>query len=287
MAGGLVLLALAVILLQDLRRRRDLMPKTNPANPQTDLTHMRLLIQTMRDLLDQQKSLAHQLNAALDKKVVYIRDSVDAAMKDLEMVRGVLKETVELVEQVRQRPELGAAPANVAPLKLRVLEKAAERADSEIGDDAAGSVQVIALPKSPPADEEVLNTWVGLDFPGEEPDTFSFVDVPDQAPEAPDDAEAARDAFRALLLDFESTHPEREKRKLASVSVSPGPKSSSSNGGSHGPANGGSAKSTTPVQSRVYEYSDAGMSIAQIAKELGIGKGEVRLILSLRKARDR
>jgi DNA-binding NarL/FixJ family response regulator len=41
----------------------------------------------------------------------------------------------------------------------------------------------------------------------------------------------------------------------------------------------------TPLQQRVYEYSDAGMSIAEIANEIGIGKGEVRLILSIRKER--
>ncbi|MFP4499701.1 MAG: DUF6115 domain-containing protein [Candidatus Hydrogenedentota bacterium] len=36
-----------------------------------------------------------------------------------------------------------------------------------------------------------------------------------------------------------------------------------------------------PVQQRVVEYRDAGMTEAQIAQELGIGKGEVRLMLSL------
>jgi predicted transcriptional regulator len=35
----------------------------------------------------------------------------------------------------------------------------------------------------------------------------------------------------------------------------------------------------------VYEYNDAGMTVAEIAHEIGIGKGEVRLILSLRKNR--
>ncbi len=36
-----------------------------------------------------------------------------------------------------------------------------------------------------------------------------------------------------------------------------------------------------PIQQRVLEYKEAGMTEAQIAKELGIGKGEVRLMLSL------
>ena len=41
----------------------------------------------------------------------------------------------------------------------------------------------------------------------------------------------------------------------------------------------------TPIQQRVYEYSDAGMRVPEIARELGVGKGEVRLILSLRQDR--
>jgi hypothetical protein len=39
------------------------------------------------------------------------------------------------------------------------------------------------------------------------------------------------------------------------------------------------------LQRRVQEYADAGMSVPQISRELGIGKGEVRLILSLREGR--
>ena len=39
------------------------------------------------------------------------------------------------------------------------------------------------------------------------------------------------------------------------------------------------------LHARVYDYNDASMSVAQIAQELGIGKGEVRLILSLRKGK--
>ena len=41
-----------------------------------------------------------------------------------------------------------------------------------------------------------------------------------------------------------------------------------------------------PLQQRVLEYSQAGMGVAEIARELGIGKGEVRLMLSLAKQKD-
>ena len=38
---------------------------------------------------------------------------------------------------------------------------------------------------------------------------------------------------------------------------------------------------SVPLQQRVLEYSEAGMTVAQVSRELGIGKGEVRLMLSL------
>jgi len=46
-----------------------------------------------------------------------------------------------------------------------------------------------------------------------------------------------------------------------------------------GKTNGRSRSGT--LRARVLEYSDAGMSVPEIARELGLGKGEVRLILSI------
>ncbi|MCC6145782.1 MAG: DUF742 domain-containing protein, partial [Candidatus Hydrogenedentes bacterium] len=43
----------------------------------------------------------------------------------------------------------------------------------------------------------------------------------------------------------------------------------------------GAAAGLSPMQKRVLDYCNAGMSVADIARELGIGKGEVRLMLSL------
>lgn len=83
-------------------------------------------------------------------------------------------------------------------------------------------------------------------------------------PTTPEDIEAARKAFQALL-----------DRPVASQSAAPAPANRArTNGG-----NGGGA--LAPLQQRVIDYNAAGMSVAQIARELGIGKGEVRLMLSL------
>lgn len=84
------------------------------------------------------------------------------------------------------------------------------------------------------------------------------------APITPEDAAKARDAFRALL-DLERQHPLRERDAGQEANAHGG------NG-----AHGGMA-----LQQRILEYHDAGMTVSQIARELGIGKGEVRLMISL------
>jgi len=40
--------------------------------------------------------------------------------------------------------------------------------------------------------------------------------------------------------------------------------------------------SSEDKQRLIYEYADAGMDIHEIAREMKIGKGEVKLVLSLR-----
>jgi hypothetical protein len=94
-------------------------------------------------------------------------------------------------------------------------------------------------------------------------------EVPETEPEIPHDADAARSAFRALL----DLTPVEQVHKNSISPLKPTPSSN------------GNGRPVPPIHARVYDYNDAGMSVAQIAQELGIGKGEVRLILSLRKSK--
>ena len=137
-------------------------------------------------------------------------------------------------------------------------------------------LQAVASVGEKPGAEDVIDSWVGLDFGGDAPDPLPFV-VPDEAPEHPEDPEAAREAFRALL-NMDPVEPARQDRRSARPAQY-SPQDQVSQGG-----NGRGRLS--PVQARVYEYTDAGMTVSQISKELGIGKGEVRLIQSLREHKD-
>lgn len=138
----------------------------------------------------------------------------------------------------------------------------------------AATPETIEPAVNPPASkEEVLPAAVPTpDEPAVIPMRHAF-ELPKQSPVAPEDSAASRNAFRQLLSLEPAAQP------MASDPFG-------RLGGQPKPGNGGSGN-LTPVQRRVYEYSDAGMRVPEIARELGVGKGEVRLILSLRKSKQR
>ena len=234
-------------------------------NAQNDLTNTMIMFQTMRDILEQQKDLARQLNVSLDKKVRYIKTVVDTALDDLREMRETARGLAD---------ELTAAKAELAA--LRTVPGPAAGGGAEAGDAAArdgaqdapaapSTLEALARPALEEPPENVLDNWVGLDSgeEAEEPEPEP-VSAP---PETPENAEAARNAFRALL-NLETTPADAKPRK-----------EDAERDGGNGRA------STTPLKKRIYEYSDVGMSVSEIARELGLGKGEVRLILNLRKDR--
>lgn len=130
------------------------------------------------------------------------------------------------------------------------------------GEDAASTsaLSQVHAPSAPDAvaKERAFEKWVGENLEDEtalEPDLTP--------PSVPEDRDASRRAFQALLnLEPPTT--------TAVHSDAPLPR----------PGDNG-ARTLAPLQQRVIEYDAAGMSVAQIARELGIGKGEVRLMLSL------
>jgi len=187
------------------------------------------------------------LNEAIDAKVKYVQDSVDGARSDLSNMRVDVQELSRTLHMAKTR-------SSMPPMS-----------DAE-PDDAEPSLNLLSFPESEPGDDKRLDAWVGLDL-GSEPDRLepSQDDLPNL--EEPSDAESAREAFLSLL-NRESTPPPK-----ADAAAPPEP--------AREPPNG-SGGITPALKGRVLEYSNAGMTISQIAKELGVGKGEVRLILSLR-----
>jgi len=227
----------------------------------SDLTNMMLLFQTMRDTLEQQKQLAQDFNASVDQKVGEIKkhiestenmsDTVQKAEKELDTI---LTQAREELDSLRRRMDYlaeqtsgGALPQ---PEKKASPENGAtngHNADTKNGDK--GPLRSIAEPKEEPK-KNLIDQWVGLDIGAQEDDEWE-----EEVASPEEDSESGREAFRSLL-NMQSTEPVDEE----------------------------SQSTVPPIQQRVYEYADAGMRVPEISRELGIGKGEVRLILSLRQS---
>jgi hypothetical protein len=276
-AGAVLLLAaiLLIVFLWTFRRSS----RSSGRDLQGDLTNMMILFQTMRDMLDQQKELARQLNASVDRKVALIRNVVTAAADAHEELCQAQKALAQTLEDLKRdldgvTRQLARVPAD-PPARLPAPHAATPAAD------AVKAAPVATPPSSepappPPAEEEhdLVDNWVGLDVaePGPEPspEGESGEDIAERffEPTTPEETHAARDAFRMLL-------------NMASAQT-PAPPAPSRTG--HG---NGHEESLLKNRAIIYEYSDAGMSVSDIARELGMGKGEVRLILGLRKEEER
>ena len=266
LAGVFVAMALFVVLIwlyiREARAKRASPP------PTLDLTGMTILFQTMRSVIRDQKSLAREFNKSVDRKVALIRKVVGHVVDAHREVADAQRRLMEALNQaqsdvIRIQQRLGivedAAPQAPPP-------HAPPQAPSQ-RDTQAQLLDVVAQPDDAEAVDDLIDNWVGLDFVGEEPDDDSS-EVPQTMPESPRDPELARQAFRALLsMDDTKAQP--------AAAPGPAPLPARDDGG-----NG--RDRTELVRARVYEYHDAGMSVPQIAQELGIGKGEVRLMISLR-----
>lgn len=256
------ILALLLLLFVATQRGRYYAPRPGPRD---DFAKMLILFQTMRDLLDQQKELARELNEAIDSKVQFVKERVDAAQIDLANMRS---EVEELYRTVRNQTRADRDRREPPQDSGHPFDARAGNEDSADDADLGAKLRLLALPDRDFEEGNRLDSWVGLDL-GDESGFTEGVDVPDEPLEEPADIDSAREAFKSLL----NQDAPAAKEPAASAPAEPPKPSTNPNG---------EGRITPAIKGRVFEYSEAGMTISQIAKELGIGKGEVRLILSLR-----
>lgn len=242
-----------------------------------DIADMTILFQTMRDIIKQQKELARDFNHRLDTKMSVVKQVLT---QGIDRNKDLYEKQQALTQQLEEaRQQLQSLQRQI--ILLRDTGETVPRPKSESRIPAHEPVQEIPVRQAPSVPMDDMRTgpsrlpaafadWADFDLETESAEPAPE-EEPVQAPEAPGDAQAARNAFRALLdLD---PHPAYWAADEAEPKAAPG--------GSGG--NGGSGQKLTPLQRRVLEYHGAGMGVAEIAQELGVGKGEVRLMLNLLK----
>ncbi len=270
---------------------RESRERTRIRQTKADIADIMLLFQTMRDVVMQQKQLANDFNEELERKVGGVKLVLSSAIeknerlyeKQRELEQALEDTRAELLSVQRQLTYLPpAAETSPPPRRPRPPERPApERPVREpLQPVAANEPPFMALPgeENPSAPEPVkaeeAPTTAKEKHAGAEATLWEQVDLAalsdnsilgddddeDEILEAsPEDGAAAREAFRALL-DMSAAEEGGEATT---------------------PPVGGNGN--VALQQRIVQYADAGMSVGDISRELGIGKGEVRLMLSLAK----
>jgi hypothetical protein len=274
--GGLVMVVVASFgALFFMLARESRLGGSHSAHSANDVTNMMILFQTMRDILTQQKDLAREFNISIDKKVNEVRKLVHS--------NGDVRAELE-----RTKRELAALAA-----RTRNELSALERRLGQVDTDVAAAEDEAAQPEPDPIDEdeymeedqappvEILPREVESEDPVDLIDrwTRGAELEPELVEEEPanglsHDEEEESEEMRAAYRDLLNLQPAGHANLAAAMDELEGRETN----GAH---------YLTPIQQRVYEYSDAGMRVPEIARELGVGKGEVRLILSLRQDRNR
>lgn len=285
---ALALFALAGAVLWYAHRREVATRQQAAKSFHADISHVTMLLNTMRDILQQQKDLARQFNENLERKSSAMRQLAGVAMENLEKLRETKRQVMEELEEARE--ELAALHQQAEYLRERnersiALAESAAKAPELTPEEplappkakaartrtsgsrkSAASKKAAEAPPAPPPAETPNPDWVPTPLPVSpaeaEVATDAYADLPVEY------TESSREALRSLLgLDKSDLTPPREKFTPVDPAA--------------GPSNGKSFPAA--LRSRVEEYHKAGMSVGEIARELGLGKGEVRLILSMGK----
>ncbi len=247
-----------------------------------DVTNMMILFQTMRDILTQQKDLAREFNISIDKKVNEVRKLVQSNGDVKSELERTKRELAALA--ARTRNELSALERRLGQVGTEVAEAEEEAAQPEpepdpideddfAEDDQAPPVEILPQEVESEDPADLIDRWTrGTDFDSDESEEEPAEETNGLSHEEEVESEETRAAYRDLL----------NLQPAGRANLAEAAEQLDANGSEPNRAN-----YLTPIQQRVYEYSDAGMRVPEIARELGVGKGEVRLILSLRQDRDR
>lgn len=286
------------------RRQKELLKQTR-----LDIADMAILFQTMRDVIGRQKALAKQFNQAIEQKTAGVKTvlaqsiaknerlyeqqqallgQIQEAQAQLESLQRQMAYLDETVARLKQSAPGGSVQEEIVSPPPR--ENAPETAHRENAPETESAAPVSSSSLEPPfparkedtslarsgnaALAATLDAWRGLEEQEVASSETEEEAPPEDTAKQTDHPQAARDAFRALL-DIEispaSAHPgTHPPHPLESAEAS---------------ADGNGGKTMVALQKRILEYSEAGMSVADISRELGIGKGEIRLMLSLAKQR--
>lgn len=248
-----------------------------------EISELAMIFQTLRDVVAEQKLMAKEFNEYVEKKIAEIRAVASDAHSQLQSVRvsiSELSKKINLIQEEIDRLGLQAnllkrqgGEENVLDLQpsLREAELLSETLRSHVQPMEESTLSRVT--ESLTLDEGRVRESGG--------ETHGESVVEDGEDHGNEESEVESEVSRR------SVQEEFEQVRNAYLTLIRGedagatPKAGGSEAVSLEPTRPESSSTLTPVQKLVLEYHEAGLTLNEIAKELGMGKGEVRLILSL------
>ena len=216
--GGFLFVSLALALLVwvcmvEVRRRGQ-----TGGGARNDLANMMMLLQTMRDLLEQQKGLAHDFNRSVDKKVGVVREVVKAVGEEQRRLNRRYTELKEMMAETKA--DLARIRSHAAAVKAKQVQRGgikdaepmfgrtAVKAPDEVAEVGTAAVaeeevgfpplEALATPRESDSASDLIDKWRGCDFKERKQDPYAF-DVPEETPAEPGDPENHSGGFSAIV----------------------------------------------------------------------------------------
>lgn len=248
-----------------------------------EISELAMIFQTLRDVVSEQKILAKEFNEQVEEKISLIRGIVNEAQNRMKKIQQEIyeqsKKLKELQEQMDEIFRQEDALKNVVKKDIQTSETISIIEAESICEELANKTEAekeetdFSNEINDKDTEEKYKDIEGSEYSylrenknnlqGNFPEKVDSENVKEKNEKMEDfteDPKNIKNAYQSLLVGSVNERKQTERDLIGRDSQK---------------------GELTPVQKMVLEYHQSGMTTGEIAKELGITKGEVRLILSL------
>ncbi|MCX8065776.1 MAG: hypothetical protein N3G21_11505 [Candidatus Hydrogenedentes bacterium] len=272
MASWICFLGLAIFLMAlwwfDRRERRV------REHRRVEISELAMIFQTLRDVVSEQKLLAKEFNENLEEKIGLIRKLVNDAKSELAQVEDSISKWNKKVQDLAEEVELILC-------RVGKLEELLNKTENSVYKNITGSENILLeirerlqgikkLRDDEGRKELHVETDVGhVTYEDKSKEEFK-TEVRKEFENSEEESQISKEldnikpAYDEILGHNREEYVKNSDENFLQVGHEDDKK-----------------LGLTPTQKMVLEYHRSGMTTAEISKELGIPKGEVRLILSL------
>ncbi|GEM_PF-1804897 len=244
-----------------------------------EISELAMIFQTLRDVVSEQKMLAKEFNENVEEKIGVIKKIVSEAKNKLAEVEEAIAKCNKRVQEIDD--EIDLMISRVSNLK-KLLSESESGMYKTVTETESILVEIKErLGKDKDENKKLEERHEGIkDESSEEGDKADPIQLDTDNLTNEVISDGVGEANNVSQISEEVTSLKSAYNQILGIGNVSGEESEVVKS-SVNEVNKGNMIDLTPVQKIVLEYHMSGMTTSEIAKELGITKGEVRLILGL------